>query len=114
MTATTSASKAICVEKTTAEIIEVRQLQLQIAVFQVKELFRKIRIKTKLKCDIFNSEVELLGGSGLHEGHIFVGGQPVCGRNHDEENALVVCRLDNFTLLNKTWSKKCSQDVGVH
>ena len=113
MTATTSASKAICVEKTTAEISEVRQLQLRIAVFQVNELFQKIRIKTKLKCDIFNSEVKLLGGSGLHEGHIFVGGQPVCGRNHKDENALVVCRLDNFTLLNKRWSKKCLQDVGV-
>ena len=35
MTATTSASKAICAEKTTAEIIEVMQLQLLIAVFQV-------------------------------------------------------------------------------
>ena len=34
-----------------------------------------------------------MGGSGPHEGNIFVGGKPVCDDHHDAENALVVCRL---------------------
>ena len=38
------------------------------------------------------SEVKLVGGSGPHEGNIFVGGKPVCDDDHDVENALVVCR----------------------
>ena len=37
--------------------------------------------------------VELVGGSGPHEGNILVGGQPVCDDYHDDQNALVVCRF---------------------
>ena len=37
-------------------------------------------------------EVKLVGGSGPHEGHIFVGGLPVCDDDHNAKNALVVCR----------------------
>ena len=37
-------------------------------------------------------EVKLVGGSGPHEGHIFVGGLPVCDDDHNAENAIVVCR----------------------
>ena len=36
--------------------------------------------------------MKLVGGSGPHEGNIFVGGKPVCDDDHDVENALVVCR----------------------
>ena len=39
------------------------------------------------------SEVKLVGGSGPHEGNIFVGGLPVCDDDHDEDNARVVCRF---------------------
>ena len=38
------------------------------------------------------SEVKLVGGSGPHEGNIFVGGLPVCDDYHDAANARVVCR----------------------
>ena len=56
-----------------------------------------------------------MGGSGPHEGHIFVGSQPVCGRDYGHKNALVVCRLDYFyDILYKAVSKRCSQDVRVH
>ena len=34
-----------------------------------------------------------MGGSGPHEGNIFVGGLPVCDDGHDAQNALVVCRF---------------------
>ena len=34
-----------------------------------------------------------MGGSGPHEGNIFVGGLPVCDDHHDAQNALVVCRF---------------------
>ena len=34
-----------------------------------------------------------MGGSGPHEGNIFVGGLPVCDDYHDAQNALVVCRF---------------------
>ena len=35
-----------------------------------------------------------MGGSGPHEGNIFVGGFPVCDDHHGVENARVVCRFD--------------------
>jgi len=38
-------------------------------------------------------DVKLIGGSGPHEGNIFVDGLPVCDDHHDAENALVVCRM---------------------
>ena len=38
------------------------------------------------------SEVKLVGGSGSHEGNIFVGGLAVCDDYHDADNARVVCR----------------------
>ena len=45
-------------------------------------------------------EVTLVGGSGPHEGNIFVGDNPVCDDHHDAENAHVVCRfaqnIDSF------------------
>ena len=41
------------------------------------------------------SVVELVGGSGPHEGNILVGGQPVCDDLHGDQNALVVCRFPN-------------------
>ena len=34
-----------------------------------------------------------MGGSGPHEGNIFVGGKPVCDDYHGVQNALVVCRF---------------------
>ena len=40
--------------------------------------------------------VTLVGGSGPHEGNIFVGGQPVCDDGSEEHlmsNARVVCRF---------------------
>ena len=37
--------------------------------------------------------MKLVGGSGPHEGNIFVGGLPVCDDHHDAQNALVVCRF---------------------
>ena len=43
--------------------------------------------------------MKLLGGSGPHEGNIFVNGLPVCDDLHSKENALVYSRrnreLDN-------------------
>ena len=43
--------------------------------------------------------MELRGGSGSHEGNIFLDGRPVCddgfsGDENGNENALVVCRSD--------------------
>ena len=37
--------------------------------------------------------MKLVGGSGPHEGNIFVGGLPVCDDHHDAQNARVVCRF---------------------
>ena len=39
------------------------------------------------------SDVTLVGGSGPHEGNIFVGEEPVCDDGHNAESALVVCRF---------------------
>ena len=39
-------------------------------------------------------EVKLVGGSGPHEGHIFVGGLPVCDDGHSVVNARVLCRFN--------------------
>ena len=59
------------------------------------------------------SEVQLVGGSGPHEGNIFVGGKPVCDDDHDVENALVVCRyLVVFEIsreISKTSSSSCQK-----
>ena len=44
-------------------------------------------------------EVKLVGGSGPHEGNIFVGGLPVCDDYHDAQNALVVCRCLEIMIL---------------
>ena len=46
--------------------------------------------------DIKTLEVKLVGGSGPHEGNIFVGGLPVCDDKHDKENAVVVCRCQIY------------------
>ena len=40
--------------------------------------------------------MKLVGGSGPHEGNIFVGGEPVCDDGHDALNALVVCRFHSI------------------
>ena len=45
-------------------------------------------------------EVDLVGGSGPHEGNILVGGLPVCDDGHNADNALVVCRLNKTQLTN--------------
>ena len=37
--------------------------------------------------------MKLVGGSGSHEGNIFVGGLPVCDDGHDAKNAAVVCKM---------------------
>ena len=46
-------------------------------------------------------ELTLLGGSGPHEGNIFLDGRPVCddmhtADEHGRQNALVVCRSENI------------------
>ena len=42
------------------------------------------------------AEVKLVGGSGPHEGNIFVGEKPVCYDEHNAMVALVVCRFASF------------------
>ena len=49
--------------------------------------------------------MKLVGGSGPHEGNIFVGGKPVCDDDHDVENALVVCRYLVVSDINREISK---------
>ena len=43
-----------------------------------------------------------MGGSGPHEGNIFVGGFPVCDDHHGVENARVVCRFGESLYLIKS------------
>ena len=43
-----------------------------------------------------SSDVNLVGGSGPHEGNIFVGEKPVCDDEHNAMVALVVCRFASF------------------
>ena len=50
------------------------------------------------------SEVKLVGGSGPHEGNIFVGGLPVCDDYHDAQNALVVCRFAKNRRMGETFT----------
>ena len=38
--------------------------------------------------------IELVGGSGPHEGNVMIRGQPVCDDYWSQENAMVVCRFD--------------------
>jgi hypothetical protein len=45
--------------------------------------------------------IELRGGSGMHEGNIFVDGKPVCDDNFDNNDAKVVCRLVHYLLNTK-------------
>ena len=63
--------------------------------------------KTHLK----TSEVKLIGGSGPHEGNIFVGGLPVCDDLHDAENAVVVCRFQNVALSHTTMHRIAIGDI---
>ena len=44
------------------------------------------------------ADVTLIGGSGPHEGNIFVGEKPVCDDEHNAESALVVCRFANIEI----------------
>ena len=44
---------------------------------------------------IFILEIELVGGSGPHEGNILVRGEPVCDDDPRPYNAQVVCRYKN-------------------
>ena len=85
----TSASKILFVDTTTAETSgRMQSLQL-IAVFQVS----KARHSPGLLCKYIILVVKLVGGSGPHEGNIFVGSLPVCDDGHDTANARVVCRF---------------------
>ena len=43
-----------------------------------------------------------MGGSGSHEGNIFIGGLPVCDDLHDHNNALVVCRFQGVQNIGTT------------
>ena len=56
----------------------------------------KMLTKSLKTNDIKTLEVKLVGGSGPHEGNIFVGGLPVCDDKHDKENAVVVCRCQIY------------------
>ena len=60
------------------------------------------------------SEVKLVGGSGPHEGNIFVGGKPVCDDDHDVENALVVCRYLVVFEISREISKISSSSMMIH
>ena len=62
---------------------------------------------------IDSGELTLVGGSGPHEGNIFVGGKPVCDDHHDATNALVVCRFAQNIKLIKTQLTHFAQDAGV-
>ena len=61
-----------------------------------------------------------MGGSGPHEGNIFVGGLPVCDDYHDAQNALVVCRFAKhrrmreilITFLFQNHNRKLSRMLG--
>ena len=60
------------------------------------------------------SELTLVGGSGSHEGNIFVGGLPVCDDFHDHENAIVVCRWPEWLFsIKKALKKSNFQDAWV-
>ena len=50
---------------------------------------------------IIISEIELVGGSGPHEGNIMVRGEPICDDIATPENALVVCRYKQVYLFNR-------------
>ena len=70
-----------------------QSLQL-IAAFQVLVKITVNILYTFQHCAYsMTSEVKLVGGSGPHEGNIFVGGLPVCDDYHDSDNARVVCRF---------------------
>ena len=66
------------------------------------------------------SELELRGGSGPHEGNIYVNGQPVCDDGDGEsyhfskENAIVVCRFgQSYTDVVEFPSHGYLQDVRI-
>ena len=58
--------------------------------------------------------MKLVGGSGPHEGNIFVGGKPVCDDDHDVENALVVCRYLVVFEISREISKTSSSSMMIH
>ena len=83
---TTSVPETMFVEKITAGNFQGKRRGILTAVYQVE------KIKTLQYLISLFLEVRLVGGSGSHEGNIFVGGKPVCDDGHSSENALVVCR----------------------
>ena len=87
----TNALKTMFAEKTTAYISGTMQNLIQIAA-------SKVGFKLSLKATNKSAEVKLVGGSGPHEGNIFVGGAPVCDDYHDADNAHVVCRSNLIQL----------------
>ena len=86
MTITMSVFKTTFADETTAEISGAMRNQPLIAALQVDKTL-------SIDAEMFFPEVKLVGGSGPHEGNIFVGGEPVCDDYHGSSNALVVCRF---------------------
>jgi len=57
-------------------------------------------------------EIELVGGSGPHEGNIMLNGQPVCDSNNSPGNALVVCRQLGYLGGHATWGSHFGEVSG--
>ena len=82
------AHKNTFVETRTGKTFFVTLIQQLIVAFQACILLSFVFVP-----NFITSEVKLVGGSGPHEGNIFVGGLPVCDDSHDVDNARVVCRF---------------------
>ena len=63
---------------------------------------------------IFLGYLKLVGGSGPHEGNVFVNGRPVCDDGWDDNDARVVCRcpyLSKFTKIMTMFYDEESKEI---